>query len=72
MPRDSATLCNTLQHSATLTLEHHQARLSKDAALADAVLANAHKVTWDYDVLEAEANKFVAACVARDAQRCVN
>jgi hypothetical protein len=36
------------------------------------VLANAHKVTWDHDVLEAEANKFVAACVARDAQRCVN
>jgi len=29
----------------------------------------AHKVTWDYDVLEAEARTFVATCVARDAQR---
>jgi len=29
----------------------------------------AHKVTWDYDVLEAEARTFVATCVARDVQR---
>jgi len=44
----------------------------KDVGLAEAVLVAAHKVTWDYDMLEAEAKEFVAACVARDKQRAVH
>jgi hypothetical protein len=44
------------------------ARLAADAKLAEAILAAAHKVTWDYDALEAEASAFFAACVARDAR----
>jgi hypothetical protein len=43
--------------------------LAGDRKLADAILDEAHKVTWEHDALDAEAKAFVARCIARDTQR---